>query len=182
MASKDSPSIYLADLAAYNSGRLHGEWVELDGDADHNLEQIQETIARVLRSSPVADAEEWAIHDYQGFGDLKLGEYEDLEKVAKVAALINEHGAVFAGLVSHFGGTQYLDDAVQSMEESYQGTHDSLEAWAEQYLEDTGALSEVPESLRNYIDFEAWARDAELGGDIFTVTDSEGALHIFWSR
>lgn len=182
MASKDSPSIYLADLAAYNSGRLHGETVELDGDANHNLEQIRETIARVLRTSPVADAEEWAIHDYQGFGDLKLGEYEDLEKVANLAALMNEHGTVLAALVSHFGGLSYLDEAVRHMEENYQGTHDSLEAWAEQYLEDTGALSEVPESLRNYIDFEAWARDAELGGDIFGLTDSDGTLHVFWSR
>jgi antirestriction protein len=67
------------------------------------------------------------------------------------------------------------------METHYQGGHDSLEAWAAQFLEDSGSLAEVPESLRGYIDFEAWARDAELGGDVFTV-EVDGVVHVFWSR
>ena len=36
--------------------------------------------------SPSPGAEEWAIHDYEGFGPLRLDEFESLENVAKVAA------------------------------------------------------------------------------------------------
>ncbi len=57
-------------------------------------------------------------------------------------------------------------------------THD-IEHPAEQWLEDTGSLKDVPESLRNYIDFESWADDAEVNGDIFTVEDG-GEVHVFW--
>jgi len=180
--SAESPRVYLADLAAYTAGKLSGEWVELNGDFDENQERLQETVSRVLAKSPVPGAEEIAIHDFEGFGELRLGEYEDLEKVARIAALIDEHGEVFGALVSHFGGARDLDEAIRHIEEEYQGSHDSLEAWAEQYLEDTGSLSQVPESLRNYIDFEAWARDAELGGDVFTISTSDGVVHVFFSR
>ena len=29
-----TPSIYVACLAAYNNGHLHGKWIDVDGDAD----------------------------------------------------------------------------------------------------------------------------------------------------
>jgi hypothetical protein len=45
----------------------------------------------------------------------------------------------------------------------------------------TGALKEVQESLRIYIDFESWADDAEMNGDIFSV-GANGRAHTFWSR
>jgi antirestriction protein len=178
----DLPRVYVADLAAYTAGRLHGEWVDLDGDASENHDRLRSAVTRVLDESPVAGAEEVALHDYEGFGELRLGEYEDLETVARAAALINEHGEVFAALVSHLGGARYLDEAIRHMAEQYQGRHDSLEAWAEEYLEDAGSLSEVPESLRHYIDFEAWARDAELNGDVFSIATSEGAVHVFFNH
>src|SRR5881394_2548463 len=100
----DVPRVYLADLAAYTAGQLRGEWVDLDGDFDENRERLREAAARVLAQSPVRGAEDIAIHDFEGFGELRLGEYDDLETVARIAALINEHGEIFGALVSHFGG------------------------------------------------------------------------------
>lgn len=41
--------IYVADLAAYNSGYLHGAWI----DATAELEDIQNQINGILASSPV---------------------------------------------------------------------------------------------------------------------------------
>jgi hypothetical protein len=54
----DTPRIYLACLAAYNNGRLHGAWVDADQGADH----IWNELRKMLRASPEPDAEEWAIH------------------------------------------------------------------------------------------------------------------------
>jgi len=30
----DTPRIYVACLAAYNAGKLHGEWIDADQDAE----------------------------------------------------------------------------------------------------------------------------------------------------
>lgn len=54
----DEIKIYVADLAAYNAGHLHGVWI----DATLDIEDIQAQIQRMLSLSPVEDAEEYAIH------------------------------------------------------------------------------------------------------------------------
>jgi antirestriction protein len=48
-------------------------------------------------------------------------------------------------------------------------------------LEDTGSLAEIPENLRNYFDFQAYARDARLGGDVVFVRH-EGEVWVFWNH
>jgi len=172
--NNDKPRIYVADLAAYNAGRLHGAWI----DATLSPDEINEEIQKILKSSPEPDAEEYAIHDYEGFGGLHLSENPDIDSISQVANLIQEHGPLFAAVVEHFGGTQYLDDAVQAMEESYQGEYDEISDWAEQFAKDTGASMD---NYENYIDWERVANDAEMGGDIFTV-EFDGKVHVFWSH
>ena len=54
--------IYVADLAAYNAGHLHGVWI----DATLELGDIQEQVDAMLATSPVEGAEEYAIHDVEG--------------------------------------------------------------------------------------------------------------------
>ena len=53
--------------------------------------------------------------------------------------------------------------------------------WCEDLLESTGELDKVPEHLRPYFDVEAYARDLELNGDVFTVEDGI-SIHVFWGR
>ena len=53
----------------------------------------------------------------------------------------------------------------------------SVTEYAEQYLEDSGLRAEVPESLRYYIDVDAFARDLVLGGDVSTF-DVDGTCYI----
>ena len=56
-ARPDSPRIYVACLAAYNSGCLHGRWIEAT-----TPDEIWEQVRAMLADSPEPDAEEWAIH------------------------------------------------------------------------------------------------------------------------
>jgi len=167
----DSPQIYVAALGAYNAGSLHGDWI----DATQDPEEIRAEIQEILRTSPEPGEEEWAIHDYDGFGELKLGEFESIETVSEVAKLIKEHGPVFSALISHVGGIRHLDEALRFMNEGYQGEYDSAADWAEQFAEDTGAPIET---YRQYIDWERVAHDAELGSDIFVV-QVDGRAHVF---
>lgn len=57
------PQIYVACLAAYNNGHLHGAWI----DAAQEPWAIYDAVRVMLAASPIAGAEEWAIHDYEGF-------------------------------------------------------------------------------------------------------------------
>jgi len=60
--------IYVACLAAYNNGKLHGAWI----DATQDIDDIQCQINQMLADSPEPDAEEYAIHDYEEFGGYVL--------------------------------------------------------------------------------------------------------------
>ena len=51
-----------------------------------------------------------------------------------------------------------LDD----LDDKYEGHFDSDEDWAWEYIESTGMLSDVPDTLKNYFDVERWARDAMM--------------------
>ena len=50
----DTPRIYVADLAAYNAGYLHGIWI----DATQEIENIWQQIRTMLAASPMENAEE----------------------------------------------------------------------------------------------------------------------------
>ena len=80
--------IYVACLAAYNNGKLHGVWIDATDDSD----DIQEKVNETLESSPEEGAEEWAIHDYESYGSYRLSEYEGIESAHEIACFIEELG------------------------------------------------------------------------------------------
>jgi len=92
-----APYVYIASLSDYNNGTLHGVWIFADQDAD----DIQEEISEMLAASADPGAEEWAIHDYEGF-PIRLGEWESVGWLAALGQAIAEHGpdAVEAACVS----------------------------------------------------------------------------------
>lgn len=171
------PRVYVASLADYNAGRLHGEWVDLDDAQD-----LGERVQAMLRRSPEPVAEEWAIHDYEGFGPLHLDEYESLDTVAMLAQGIRQHGPAFAHWVALEGAT--TGDLLARFEDAYLGHWESIEAFAESLFDDFGyqqILDQIiPEQLQPYVRFdaEAWARDLDLGGDI-TTSQADRGVYVF---
>ena len=87
MSNQGEIRIYMACLAAYNNGYLHGRWI----DASIGADAIQDEINEMLRTSPIPESEEWALHDYEGFEGLDLSEYEGLESICEKAEFIEEH-------------------------------------------------------------------------------------------
>src|SRR5690242_16017819 len=124
--AEERPRIYVASLSDYNAGTLHGRWIYADNGAD----EINRQVAQMLAESSEELAEEWAIHDYDGFGSVTLSEYEDLNKVAALGALIAEHGQLFGKLAARFGGIDGIDAARRYLEEGYCGAFDRLEDYA----------------------------------------------------
>lgn len=171
------PRIYVASLSDYNAGRLHGRWM----DAARDVEELQADIQAMLEASPEPVAEEFAIHDHEGFAQASIGEYESLEVVAAVARGIAEHGEAFAAWAS------VVDNDVEALarfEDGYLGTWDSAQDYAQNLLDDSGAeaaLEALPDWLRPHvqIDVAGFARDLELGGHITIVKGEEGGVHVF---
>ncbi len=167
-----TPRLYVACLAAYNNGDLHGAWV----DATDRPDAVYAAIADMLKASPIPTAEEWAIHDYEGFGALRLGEYCSIERACALAEFIAEQGALGAKLLSHHD--EDVEAARAALEDSA-GAYDSVADFARSLREDAG---DIPEHLAPYIDYEAMARDLVMGGDIYALELKPGRFHIFWAR
>ncbi|MFH1267204.1 MAG: antirestriction protein ArdA [Planctomycetota bacterium] len=192
--TKETPRVYVACLASYNAGHLHGRWIDVDGDAD----DIQEQVRAMLRESPepnvmvdcpecdgegcdqcgdsgkVPSAEEWAIHDYEGFGSYSLSEWESFETVAQLAAMIEKHGLAYPAWVAHVGAD--FDDE-EGFEEAYCGQWDSEKDYAEELFDECYA-HDIPENLRFYIDYEAFSRDLFIG-DNYSVDCPDGGVWVF---
>ena len=72
--------IYIADLEAYNSGYLKGEWIELPTEN----EEIENVIFRQSKSGQ----SDFAIHDYEL--PFEIGEYTDPFKVNELCETIKD--------------------------------------------------------------------------------------------
>jgi antirestriction protein len=175
------PRIYVACLASYNAGRLHGEWIDLEPGIEAT--DIHDRIQDMLQSSPEPRAEEWAIHDFEGFnapnGQIQIGEWADLDDLSNLAYLISEYGEAFGACLDVFGES-YVMGAEEGPEvffqDRYQGSFRDIGEWAEEYLDGTGM---VPEGIAaQYFDYERFGRDCVLGGDISTTSGGEG-IHVF---
>lgn len=199
-----TPRVYIADLAAYNSGILHGKWVDAD-DADI----LRDEIAVMLRQSPcpnvmvscpecdrraatvlfassydkcstcdgsgmVPSAEEWAIHDYEGFGAIAdmLDESPDINTLAHHANMIVEHGDAWIAYVNDV----HIDFAnEEDFSDHYAGEYDSEADYAEEVFED---IFDIPENLRYYIDYVRIARDLGFDGYRF-INSGHGTVYVF---
>jgi antirestriction protein len=170
------PRIYVASLSDYNAGRLLGRWI----DANLSVEKLHADIREMLAESKELPAEEWAIHDYEGFGGLHLCEHASMEDIADLAKGIEEYGPVFVELTKHLGGLSGLAEARKYMEEGYRGEYESIGDYVEELLEDCygDVLKALPDFIRYHIDRDGIASDMEMGGDIFIIEVGRAA-HVF---
>ena len=65
----------------------------------------------------------------------------------------------------------------EDCESSYIGEFDNFTELAEYLVDEQGTLSEIPEHLQYYFDYEAYGRDIRLNGD---VVEENG--HFFWNH
>lgn len=113
-------------------------------------------IEAMLPGSPIPNAEEYAIHDYEGFEGAAVSEYMGLTQVVTLAQFIREHGKLGAEIYDHFGGD--LDEGEDAMTERHLGCYTSLADYMEEVTE---CSVSIPPSLQFYIDWQATARDGE---------------------
>ena len=126
----NSPKIYVADLEAYNNGRLVGTWLDLTDYSD--ADELQEAIQELLDKWGV---EEYAIHDTENIPSSMYSEYmgaRDFEELYTMIDIANDKDLpleVVQDIVSQFD---------ESAVEEFYGKYDSAEDFAEQLVDDIG--------------------------------------------
>lgn len=170
LSMNDKPKIYVACLAAYNNGYLHGAWI----DATLDVPALQMEIQNMLSNSPVPHSDEYAIHSYMGFGGAYISESESLESVSSIAHFVMKYGEVGSALIEQFGSDDSLKYVTHLMEDCYMGEYDSEKAFAESYVDET---MDIPHHIGFYIDYDWLARDLFIGD--FTSVRVDFKTHVF---
>jgi antirestriction protein len=171
------PRVWIASLADYNAGRLHGEWVDAAVEGDELVAEAK----RIIAASPDPSAEEWAIFDYDNFFSYRVNEYQDLHRVAEIARGIAEDGEAFAAYAQLSG--LHGDELDRGYTEAFVGYWQSRDAFLDELLEDFGiddALAMgMPGWLLPHIKFdrEGLLRDLLVDFEVHDVSD--GGIYLF---
>ena len=192
---KDYPfAAFITNLGKYNEGELVGEWVKFP-TTHEELQKVFERIGIGSEDDFGHPYEEWFITDYDCYvGKLYdlLGEYENLDELNYLASKLDdmsrdEYNQFLAAMEvgDHTGSIQELINLTENLDcyDIYPGieNHDDLGRY---YIDELEAM-QVPDHLRNYIDYEAYGRDVALdeGGD-FTefgyVRDTGSSFHEYY--
>ena len=162
------PRLYVGTYGKYVNGSILGKWMSLSDYSDYD-EFL--TACRELHSDE-ADPELM----YQDFENFPAKYYSEsgLDPEFWVWNNLDEHEQEIVKVY-----LDHVDDSAQIdyILDSYGGCYESPEDWAIQFLEDTCA--DIPENLRNYIDYEAYARDASYDGMSFVETGYKNC-HVFY--
>ena len=165
--------VYVACLAAYNNGILHGAWIDCDGKI---AEDIDAEVQAMLKRSPVPDAEEYAIHDFEGFGNI-INEYTSIDEIAEIVDALESADEPEALKAYAANRGESVVDAASSFDDAYFGEWDSELAYAEDYMD---SYFDIPDRLANYIDYEAFRRDL-FCGDYWSEDAPNGNVYVFQS-
>ena len=172
--------IYIACLASYNNGTMHGKWIDATSDVD----EMQEEVNALLRSSKYpnvmvecpACAEEFAIHDFDGVPN--LGEYCGLRAVADYVEFVEANDSFEADEIK-----AVLDDccgdlalAQERLEDGYCGTFERFQDYADEFVDDCILPDVENEMARKYFDYESFARDLQT--EMYTI-DTPGGVMVF---
>lgn len=175
-----APRIYVACLSAYNNGHLHGWWI----DADQEPDALWLDIEDMLAESPMDDAEEWAIHDYENFGSIHIDEHEDLEQVCQWANLISEHREHKGAIAAYIDWAK--DAGFEVSSEEFQSRYCGHWDNGEDFALNSGEIEECynwSQFEKDYhfwsmmIDWERVGRELELSDAYYYASASKSEGH-----
>ena len=167
----------LTNLGKYNEGELIFTRLVLPATA----EEIETAFDKIGVAENTM-YEESFISDYEtDINGLSISEYaslDDLNELAEELENFDEYELEAFGAMLEYGLA--TDEALQKVQDNeyriYDGCYSMAEV-AEMYADETGLLSNIPDDLRYYFDFEAYGRDMDIEGH-FIETDS-GYIEIY---
>ena len=192
---KDYPfAAFITNLGKYNEGELVGEWVKFPTTAEE-MKKVFDRIGIGQKDDFGNPYEEWFITDYDCYVDGlydKLGEYESLDELNYLASKLDEmsrgeyeqfQAAMEIG--DHTGSVQEIINLTENLDcyDVYPDIHD-YDDLGRYYIDELDAM-QVPEHLKNYIDYEAYGRDVAMDENgTFTdqgyVRDTGDSFHEYY--
>lgn len=164
--------IYVGTYAKYNSGSIAGAWLDLEDHADK--ESFLEACAALHKDE---HDPEFMFQDYEGFPESLYSESYIKPEIWEWLELDDDDRELLAVYKEHIDSSADIETA----RDRFQGKYDSKIDWATSFVDDTGMLQDAPDNLKNYFNYEAYARDCELGGDVDFIRH-DGELWVFWSN
>lgn len=132
--------VFLAPFSNPTAGR----WVPAD-EAEEELERLQDIWGDV----------DFGAMDSEGFGGT-VCEMTSIADIIEADRLIEIHGDAFFAFLK-IEGIEHATAA--RFEDAYVGEYASDREFAEELVDSCGYLDEVPENLRFYFNYDAFARD-----------------------
>lgn len=171
------PRAWVGCLGCYNDGRLTGRWL----DADEAQDLGEAGLADIDNFCTSCGAAEFHVFDHENIGNAGEMSVDEFVALAETWTEIAEDGleGAFAAFLEneHLRGTA---DDLDAFRDSYGGEWTSPAHWADEYLDEIGALDGLmTSSLRRYFDHAAFARDAELNGDVTFLAAPMGGVYVF---
>lgn len=148
--------VYIANLGKYNEGEQVGAWFTPPID----YEDMEEKIGLH------GEYEEYAIHDYEL--PFEISEHTSIDEINHLCEMVMElEGTPIYDELNEIQGMWFgsLEELLENVDNiTCYSDCDSMEDIARYYIEESGALGEVPAELQNYIDYESYGRDLEFSG------------------
>lgn len=175
-ATDTTPRAWVGCLGCYNNGNLIGRWLE---DPD----EIREYTCPTPPSIWVNHEELWVFdHENAPWINGECSPVEFADKAEAFNAAVEDSGVPAEAIRAWMANSHYdvdFDDLTDKVAKAFIGEYASAAHWAEEFAEETG---EDLGPYARYVDWDAVARDAVYGGDIWVHEESYDVKYLFWNR
>jgi antirestriction protein len=161
--------VYVGTYAKYANGSLFGKHLD-----PSDYEDKQGFLDACLELHKDESDPELMFQDHEGIPSGMISESSISEELWDFIDLVEHEQDVVQAYHENLDGTVAMHEIL----EACTGVHDSEADWAEDWLVDSGDLAQVPERLRYYFDFAAYARDCRLSGDV-DFAHYNGQVYVF---
>lgn len=174
MANANAPRVWIGCLQCYNEGRLVGDWYDASAAGDVTTSQLHG------RPIPSETHEELWCLDVEGFPEAKeMGPTEAQHWGDLYETVGDTQWPAFCAWVR---SGAYVEDGdgmpdQATFEEQYAGEWGSFDDYSYDFVHETAMLSDVPESIQQYFDYAAFARD--LQHDYSVEGAPGGGVYVF---
>lgn len=158
-----NPAVYVGTYKKYNEGSLFGMWLDLSTFEDFDEFYMACRILHEDESDP-----EFMFQDYEAFPESWYSESglcsrEKFELIKMYSELDDNEKAAFDAYLGLHGSNMDDESVFDDFREKFVGEYDSEEDFAYQLAEETCMFDQVPESVKMYFDYKAFARDLFMG-------------------
>lgn len=166
--SKEHPmKIYVGTYRKYNEGSIAGEWLDIEDYSDK--EEFLEACK--------------ALHSDEEDPELMFQDMEDIPEGMATESFVSEELFEYAQmdeddreLLRVYRSEVNSSGDLKEAQNHFHGRYSSAEDYAQEITEQQG---DIPDHLKNYIDYEAMARD--MGFEGYTFAMHEGECWVFSS-